>query len=205
MARTKGLGKKRPQKTTRSVDDPGKSMPAAKKQKNLTVDDEEDTSTTKASENSGQKRLDQIEAWLKPMSSLQTATTINSLLSAVSQLQQLTADIKDRMAKGIVNANMEITRDQGLLVDLTANVDAEVDSTTLEQADEQIPVVTDIQHDASVLLTRFLQDKRVSPNKHIPCRALQSLAHNILTCVKTKNDLATLDCQGANEKNYRSM
>ena len=121
MARTKGLGRKRSRKTTKSVDDPGKSMPAAKRQKNLTVDNEEDLSTTKASENSGQKRLDQTESWLKPMSSLQTATVTRSLLSAVGQLQQLTADTEDRVAKGTADANMETTRDQGLLADLTAN------------------------------------------------------------------------------------
>ena len=84
MGRSKGVGRRRERKTTQSGADPGKSMPAAKKQKRLTVDDEEDTLTTKASENSGQKRLDQTEAWLKPMSSLQTATIINSLLSAVT-------------------------------------------------------------------------------------------------------------------------
>ncbi len=154
-------------------------MCVAKKQKLLTVDDEEDAATTKASETSGQKRLDQIESWLKPMSSLQTATIIHSLLSTVSQLQQLTADVKDRMAKVIVDANMEMIRDQGLLVDLTANVDAEADLTmpeaeevdlTMLEAEEQIPAATDLQHDASLLLTRFLQDKRSGPNKCIPCR-----------------------------------
>jgi hypothetical protein len=218
MVRCKGVGRRRAKKTKGCDDDPAKSMPVAKKQKTLTDEDEEDTSTTKASENSGQKRLDQIESWLKPMSSLQTATIMNNLLSTVSQLQQLTANVKDRMAKGIVDASMEMIRDQGLLVDLTANVDAEVGLTMLEadeqipvvadptpEADEQVPVVADLQHDASLLLTRFLQDKRSGPNKYIPCRALQSLAHNILTCVKTKNDLVRLDCQGAREKNYKAM
>jgi hypothetical protein len=98
------------------------------------LDDEEDTSTTKGFEYNGQNKYpDLIESWIKPKSSLQTATIIYSLLvSTVSQLQQLTADIKGVLAKGIVDANMEMLCDQGLLVDLTAIADSEnpIDSTT---------------------------------------------------------------------------
>jgi hypothetical protein len=187
MVRSKGVGSRRAsKKTTRCNDDPPKSMPETKKQKRLTVDNEEDTSTTKAFQNSGQKRLDLIKSWIKRMSSLQTANMIDNLISTVSQLQQLTADINNGiMAKGIVDANMEMIREQGLLVDLTAITDEEIPIDLTTAADEQIPVnlttmageqiltcnerPADIQHDASLLLTRFLQEKHSSPNKYIPC------------------------------------
>lgn len=109
-------------------------------------------------------------------------TAVLFCLLPVGQLQQLTAGAKNRMAKGTVDATMVMTCDQGLLVDLIAIADAEIPTELTTAADKQLLVnltttageqilagnqqPSDAQHDASLLLARFLQDKRSSPNKH---------------------------------------
>jgi hypothetical protein len=93
----------------------GKDVPRRQQDAMMTLQSQclwQDASTTKASENAGQKRLDQTKSWSKPMSSLQTATVTHNLMSTVSQFQQVTADVKDGMAKGVVlDANMEMIQD----------------------------------------------------------------------------------------------